>query len=200
MLFKAVNSRQNSEFLRKIMSGATSTKFQLDWSSISGTQASFFNAICLLELLHRGLKENEILRIQSGTVWDRGGEDKITDRVEDDDSETSNDESSQGSFEKPAGDGTSTLEQTILRDKFLDRLTEILARYKDDRDAKIRQANKHIASAYMEEHEGENVEVFIAKNEGLCPTDIAYLKALGGFLQEITQKSKASFNFLTKAC
>jgi hypothetical protein len=177
------------------MNGATSTKFQLDWSSISGTQANFFNTFCLLELLHRGLRESEIPRSQSGISEDGGHEDEVIDRVEEDGSETSSDESSPDSFEKPAGNGNSVLEKTILRDKFLDRLAEILARYKDDPGAKIRQANKHIASAYMEEHGDESVELFIAKNEGLYPTDEAYLKSLGGFLQDLSQKSKTSFKF-----
>jgi hypothetical protein len=53
------------------MDGSPSAQFRLDWSSISGTQSNFFDAICLLELLQNGLNKEDIPLGEGETLMDR---------------------------------------------------------------------------------------------------------------------------------
>jgi hypothetical protein len=172
------------------MSGVTPRIVQLDWSSISGTESNFFNAVCLLELLHKGLQETEIPPSQLDTAEDADVPENEESNESYESEISSNESSKQASFDDPNGPKISPPQRNVLRDKFLDRLAEVLARFKDAPKANNRQAYKHIASAYMEEQEEKSVTVIIAKNKGLDKVDQKYLEQLSQFLQDISQKGK----------
>lgn len=63
-----------------------------------------------------------------------------------------------------------------LKNQFLDRLAETLARFKSDIRAKTSKDAKHVSATMMVCYENEeHVKIFCAKNEGLEKEDHAFL-------------------------
>ena len=79
------------------------------------------------------------------------------------------------------------LSQARLRSRFLDRLAEVLARVKEEPG--------EVASAYMVEigdGGSEQVEIRVAKNEGLSQGDLYYLRDLGVSLERVARGGKSA--------
>ncbi len=74
-----------------------------------------------------------------------------------------------------------------LRNRFRDRLAEVVARVKGDLD--------EVAGAYMvevEDDEGnQRVDIRVAKDEGLLGGDIDYLRNLGVDMERIARGGKS---------
>lgn len=85
----------------------------------------------------------------------------------------------------------STLVEANLKNRFLDRLAEVLARIK-----RPPEAVKQIASVYMKEMDdndgSQRVEIRLAKNEGPSGQDNDYLKMLFGLLMQIARGGRAA--------
>jgi hypothetical protein len=63
-----------------------------------------------------------------------------------------------------------------LKNQFLDRLAETLARFKTDAKAKASKDAKHVSAAMMVCYEDEErIKIFCAKNEGLDKEDNDFL-------------------------
>ena len=87
-----------------------------------------------------------------------------------------------------------------IKRKTLDRLSEVLARFKTDRGTrKQKERNsdaKHVASVIMvEDTEAKSVTFFCSKNEGLDAMDMHFLERLDELLQNIL-KGKTVIFFL----
>lgn len=66
---------------------------------------------------------------------------------------------------------------TEMGNQFLDRLTEILARFKAKPGTKPKQNAKYICVTMIVRYETENyIKIFYAKNEGLNREDILFLE------------------------
>lgn len=78
------------------------------------------------------------------------------------------------------------LAEAALKSRFLDRLAEILARFK-----KPPEAVKQVASAYMAEMDiddgSQSVEIRLVKNEGLSGEDYGYVKTLFDVLMQVAR-------------
>ncbi|KAJ5875642.1 uncharacterized protein N7473_012989 [Penicillium subrubescens] len=78
---------------------------------------------------------------------------------------------------------------TELKNQFLDRLAEILARFKTVPKAKNSKDAKHVAAAMMACHEAkESVRIFCAKNEGLDHEDRKFLSEWKQHMENIAKK------------
>ena len=84
----------------------------------------------------------------------------------------------------------SMLAEAALKNRFLDRLAEVLTRAKKPPEAK-----KQVASAYLAEigddDGSQSVEIRLAKNGGLSLEDDGYLKTLFGILMQISRGGTA---------
>jgi hypothetical protein len=77
----------------------------------------------------------------------------------------------------------------------LDRLAEVLARYKTARGSRVQDGRhsdaKHVTSVMMvEETGGESVTFLCAKNEGLDGVDLVFLGKLEGLLRDVASKGE----------
>lgn len=157
----------------------------LHWESISTTRQDFVDTNCILSML--------CSQLESDVLDDEDLEQsQDTEDVEDDSTSSNQD------FEMWNPDTTdqydkhkSRLAEAALKNRFLDRLAEVLARVK-----KPPEAVKQIASAYMAEMDNadgsQHVEIRLAKNEGLCPADHDFLKTLFGELMRIARRGMAN--------
>ncbi|KAF2753834.1 hypothetical protein EJ05DRAFT_514760 [Pseudovirgaria hyperparasitica] len=86
-----------------------------------------------------------------------------------------------------------------LRNKLLDRLAEVLARYKKSNHASGSCDSKHVASTMMVlDQDKEGVNIVCSKNEGLDQTDLAFLRDWTKLMMEISQTGKASSSHRTR--
>ena len=155
----------------------------LDWSGAGGSSQNFVDAACLLYFLCKQLREDA--DDDSDHERDADGEDDQHDEISDEevvpcDSQTGdNQDQDQERLQ---------LAESRLRNRFLDRLAEVLARIKGSPD--------EVASAYMVEVEddkgNQRAEVRIAKNEGLSERDRKYLKKLGATLEQVARGGKSA--------
>jgi hypothetical protein len=77
-----------------------------------------------------------------------------------------------------------------LKNQFLDRLAETLARFKTDVQAKSSNDAKHVSAAMMVCYENEeHVKIFCAKNEGLDKENDDYLARWKLSMESIARKS-----------
>ncbi|OTA56229.1 hypothetical protein K449DRAFT_375736 [Hypoxylon sp. EC38] len=91
-------------------------------------------------------------------------------------------------FEAPIALGD--VEAHTIKRNALDRLAEVLARFKTAKGSKMRRKHeldaKHVASVIMvEESEGKSVTFLCSKNEGLDVVDMEFLRKLESLLQSI---------------
>lgn len=102
------------------------------------------------------------------------------------------DESSDDDIGVPTGSETTSKSDqylTELKDQFLDRLAEILARFKTDPKAKKSKDAKHVSATMMACHEAkESVKIFCAKNEGLDHEDRKFLSEWKQHMEDIAKK------------
>ncbi|KAJ5632758.1 hypothetical protein N7490_009097 [Penicillium lividum] len=76
-----------------------------------------------------------------------------------------------------------------LKNQFLDRLAETLARFKADFQAKSSNDAKHVSAAMMVCYESEeHVKIFCAKNEGLEKEDNEFLATWKLRMESIARK------------
>lgn len=76
-----------------------------------------------------------------------------------------------------------------LKNQFLDRLAETLARFKTDAQAKTSNDAKHVSAAMMVCYEDEErVKIFCAKNEGLEQEDEDFLARWKLLMESIARK------------
>ncbi|KAJ5218579.1 uncharacterized protein N7498_000678 [Penicillium cinerascens] len=81
-----------------------------------------------------------------------------------------------------------------LKNQFLDRFAETLARFKTDPKTKTRNDAKHVSATMMVCHEAEkHVKIFCAKNEGLEEEDEGFLSRWKLRMETIARKG--SFDF-----
>ncbi|KAF4769344.1 hypothetical protein HAV15_008819 [Penicillium sp. str.  len=87
-----------------------------------------------------------------------------------------------------------------LKNQFLDRLAETLARFKTDAPAKMSNGAKHVSAAMMACYEDEGrVKIFCAKNEGLEKEDEDFLARWKLLMESIARKDEdtsAMFNLV----
>lgn len=87
-----------------------------------------------------------------------------------------------------------------IKQKFLDRLAEVLARFKTAKGSDTKKRNsdaKHVTSVIMlEEAKSKSATFLCAKNEGLDAVDLAFLKKLECLLEDIKDNGKPNLFFL----
>jgi len=159
--------------------------FELNWGPTSTTRQDFVDTNCILSML--------CSQLGSDVLDDEDVEQsQDTETVEDDST------SSYGEFETWESGTTnqydkpkSILAEAALKNRFLDRLAEVLARVK-----RPPEAVKQVASAYMAEMVNDDgsqrVEIRLAKNEGLSAEDDGYLRTLFGVLMQIARGGTAA--------
>ncbi|RHZ52840.1 uncharacterized protein CDV56_106692 [Aspergillus thermomutatus] len=95
-------------------------------------------------------------------------------------------------FEDEIATGWSEAYLATLKPSMLDRLAEMLARFKTTKNGKARgkatnSDAKHVTSvAMLEDHNHERVAIFCSKNEGLDADDERFLKGLSILLKNIS--------------
>lgn len=93
-----------------------------------------------------------------------------------------------------------------IKQRTLDRLAEVLARFKTAKGTKVQERRntdaKHVTSVIMlEEPGGRSVTFYCSKNEGLDDIDISFLTKLRDLLENISVKGKQkSFPFYYQKC
>lgn len=102
-------------------------------------------------------------------------------------------------FEIPVASGDAEVD--AIKRKTLDRLAEVLARFKTIQGAGVRKKwnidAKHVASVIMVEHaEAKSVTFLCSKNEGLDAVDMHFLKTLEELLQNIISNGKRTLFLL----
>lgn len=96
---------------------------------------------------------------------------------------------------------TKDTEGESIKRKALDRLAEVLARFKTAKGTQVREKRnadaKHVTSVIMLEEPGnKSVTFYCSKNEGLDDVDISFLRKLDDLLQNIIVNGKRiSFSF-----
>lgn len=87
-----------------------------------------------------------------------------------------------------------------IKQNFLDRLAEVLARFKTAKGSVPTKGNsdaKHVASVIMlEDVKGRSATFICAKNEGLDDVDLKFLKKLESLLRNIKNNGKPSPSLL----
>ncbi|KAJ5489399.1 hypothetical protein N7539_004289 [Penicillium diatomitis] len=106
--------------------------------------------------------------------------------------------------EDPTGLGTDREHEQYhieLKNQFLDRLAETLARFKTDPKAKSSIDAKHVSAAMMvcDENE-EHVKIFCAKNEGLEKEDDDFLASWKLRMEGIARKGSFQIPTGLSAC
>lgn len=113
--------------------------------------------------------------------------------------ETAGDHIDEAEFEVPVA--PKDAEGHDIKQRTLDRLAEVLARFKTAKATKVRERRnadaKHVASVIMlEEPGGRSVTFYCSKNEGLDDIDISFLRKLQDLLENISANGKQkSFPF-----
>lgn len=83
-----------------------------------------------------------------------------------------------------------------MKEAALDRLAEVLARFKTAKGPRVRNKHqldaKHVTSVIMVEELGESVTFLCAKNEGLDSVDLGFLAKLEGLLRNAAPNGKRS--------
>lgn len=162
--------------------------FDLNWESISKTRQDFVDTNCILSILCFQL---------GGNVLDDDDVEQSpdTEATEVDDDASDLDDGVVNMWESDLtnryDEHNSVLSQAVLKSRFLDRLTEVLARVK-----KPPEAMRQVAGAYMAEKDNVDgsqlVEIRLAKNGGLSVEDDEYLKSLFGVLMQLAQGGTAT--------
>ncbi|KAK0510902.1 hypothetical protein JMJ35_006454 [Cladonia borealis] len=133
---------------------------ELQWPSICGSRQKFIDANCILSMLSPQQRD----------------EDLEDDYAQHDFTELWDPERSEQCDQQHL-----SIALAQLRNRFLDRLAEVLARVKLPPEAA-----KQVTSAYLGEREGYeclgHVHIVLAKNEGLTAVDEPYLNTLGEIL------------------
>ena len=154
--------------------------FEVDWKSICTSRQDLLDTNYILSKLCSQLKGDEL-------------DDKDGKQSQDTEAEEDNPELDDGELEMWESKTTdqskkekSILAEAALKSRFLDRLTEVLARVK-----RPPEAVEQVASAYMAETSNDDgsqrVEIRLAKNEGLSDEDKEYLEELFGILMQIAR-------------
>ncbi|PVI00725.1 hypothetical protein DM02DRAFT_707787 [Periconia macrospinosa] len=104
-------------------------------------------------------------------------------------------------FEVPVASGGAEID--AMKRKTLDRLAEVLARFKTIKSTRIKKERnsdaKHVASVIMvEDTEAKSVTFLCSKNEGLDTVDMRFLKKLEELLQNILNGKRTLFLLWTK--
>lgn len=102
-------------------------------------------------------------------------------------------------LEVPAASGGAEID--AIKRMTLDRLAEVLARFKMVKGTRVRKKRnsdaKHVASVIMvEDTEAKSATFLCSKNEGLDTVDMHFLKTLEELLQNIILNGKTSLFFL----
>lgn len=137
-------------------------------------------AICLLALVTKGSPDSE--EAAQGTQTIDSDEDSPYDSVDD----------NLDDLDDPAmlsTDADPEENLTEMGNQFLDRLAEILARFKAKPGTKPKQNAKHVCATMMVRYETENyVKIFCAKNEGLDREDILFLEEWRSLMEDVSRK------------
>lgn len=170
---------------------------RLDWTQISGSRQNFIDSTCILSMLSPQQRGDGI---DDGDPYDGLGHEglKSGDDDDDDGDDFNDDDDELADAEGAIWDigrkemnskERQKLAEAILRNRFLDRLSEVLARAK-----RPPLAVKVIASAYMAEsidqHGSQQVQIIVAKNEGLNGQDDEYLRHLVDTLMQVSQNAQ----------
>ena len=153
-----------------------------DWAGICGSGQDFVDTACLLSLLCTQLRDDtEDESDDENDVHEENEQDEISDEdLAPWDSQ----------IRDKRDEGQLHMARSRLRNRFLDRLTEVLARVKGEPD--------EVASAYMteaEDHEGnQRVEIRVAKNGGLSEDDSRYLVDIGIHLERVARGGKLAIH------
>lgn len=96
-------------------------------------------------------------------------------------------------FEDPVASGGADID--AIKRKILDRLAEVLARFKTPKGTRVQKDRnrdaKHVASVIMvEDIEAKTVTFLCSKNEGLDTVDLHFLEKLEGLLQNVILNGK----------
>ncbi len=162
---------------------------RLDSSFISKTRQTFVDSVRILSLLSKQQAHDDIDDGQD--ILDDVCADGAGDDIQGEGEGKSDDEDGDLDWwdktleERQAHDkGSLQLTLARLRNHFLDRLSEVLARTKDQP-----KAVKQMSSAYLEEVGGnsssQRVEIRVSKNEGFSNQDQEHLKAPSDCLEKI---------------
>lgn len=113
--------------------------------------------------------------------------------------ETGDDHVDEAEFEVPVA--AEDAEGESIKRKALDRLAEVLARFKTAKGTQVREERnsdaKHVTSVIMlEELGGKSVTFYCSKNEGLDDVDISFLRKLEDLLQNIAVNGKRTLLFV----
>ncbi|MCJ1389104.1 hypothetical protein MMC18_001958 [Xylographa bjoerkii] len=183
--------RQESYINHAAASKDTVKTFQLDWSAISKGRQAFVDCVCILRALsfvHRdyGSAVSTILRDEIEESQYKHSDDEESDTEDTDfepwESATSS-QPLQSSREEADEQGQVMMR---LKDRFLDRLAEVLARSKG-----LPTGPDHVCATYMEEirdDAGEqSVQIRYAKNAGVAQEDEAFLTKIHYHIQDAIQ-------------
>ncbi|KAF2141557.1 uncharacterized protein K452DRAFT_308659 [Aplosporella prunicola CBS 121167] len=170
-------------------------KFILDWLAICGTKQQFADAACILSLLGK----SQLPADRNSSEYGKETPIAHSDHNSEDDSSTTDSDlmdESQDHREEATSRGGKVTEHTsnLLRNEFLTRLAETLARYKGGLQSKetSQSGPKHVSEAYMEEQpqdEPKAVEIFVTKNEGINEEDTKYLYDLKLQLEALSRNN-----------
>ena len=154
--------------------------FELNWESISTARQNFVDTNCILSMLCRQLRGDEL-----GEEEEEHSQ--STEAVEDDSDFDDEETEWWDSHKTDEHDKQkSIMAEAALKSRFLDRLAEVLAWEKQPP-----KAGKQVTSAYMAEMDNDDgsqrVEIRLAKNEGLSVEDEEYLEALFGRMMKIAR-------------
>ena len=159
--------------------------FELNWGATSTTRQDFLDTNCILSMLCPQLGDDVL-------------DDEDVEQSQNTEAVENDPDFDDGAIEMWEPDVTdqddkqkSILTEAALKSRFLDRLAEVMARFKQ-----APKAVKQVASAYMAETEcddrSRSVEIRLAKNEGLSDEDDRYLKTLFGVLMQVARGGTAT--------
>ncbi len=192
VIYKHSNQRVSTEMARKKGKGhrggsandhsnpRLGRTFELNWKTISTTRQNFVDTNCILSMLCSQIggdnSGNKDVEHSPNTEADDDASDFGDGAAETWESGTTNQYDKNKSIQAEAA----------LKSRFLDRLAEVLARVK-----RPPEGVKQVASVYMAEMDNDdgsqNVEIRLAKNEGLSGEDDEYLKMLLAVLMQIAR-------------
>jgi hypothetical protein len=137
-------------------------------------------AICLLALITKRLPGPEQAAERTETI--ANDENSLYDYA-DDESDDLNDATALDINDDPEQ------YRIELKNQFLDRLAEILARFKATSRRNPGRDAKHVSAAMMVRYEtGDHVKIFCAKNEGLDQEDILFLEEWKSLMEGVARK------------
>lgn len=148
---------------------------ELQWPSICRSRQKFIDASCILAMLSPQQRDEDL---QDDYAQHDLQDEEDGEEPEEESTELWDPEKSQQWDQQHL-----SIALAQLRNRFLDRLAEVLARMK-----RPPQAAKQVTSAYLGESEGYDglgdVHIVLAKNEGLTAVDERYLSALREILMQ----------------